>query len=157
MKLRYRPPGHADDLDQRISALDTVRSSEELVGFMGRTGRTICVIDDDEAVRDSLRILLELESFDVQTFETCEDFLAWLPGHAKLCLILDLHLPGMSGFELLERLAAEGQAFPTILMTARSDRAVRLQAASLGTLTLLDKPIEFASLINALDGSPATK
>jgi two-component system response regulator FixJ len=120
---------------------------------MGRTDRTICVIDDDEAVRDSLRILLELESFDVETFETCEDFLAWLPGHTKLCLILDLHLPGMSGFELLERLTADGQTFPTILMTARSDRAVRLQAASLGTLTLLDKPIEFASLIKALDGS----
>jgi FixJ family two-component response regulator len=59
----------------------------------------------------------------------------------------------MSGFELLERLAADGRTFPTILMTARSDRAVRLQAASLRTLTLLDKPIEFASLIKALDGS----
>lgn len=134
--------------------MDTVRLSEKLVECMGRTGRTICVIDDDEAVRDSLRILLELESFDVETFETCEDFLAWLPGHGRLCLILDLHLPGMNGFELLERLTADGQTFPTILMTARSDRAVRLQAASLGTLTLLDKPIEFTRLINALDGAP---
>jgi FixJ family two-component response regulator len=51
-------------------------------------------------------------------------------------------------------LTADGQTFPTILMTARSDRAVRLQAASLGTLTLLDKPIEFTRLINALDGAP---
>jgi len=122
-----------------------------LVESMARDDLTICVIDDAEAVRDSLQLLLELESFTVQAFETCEDFLEWLPGNTGLCLVLDLHLPGMSGFELLERLNADGQMFPTILMTGRSDRAARQQAEDLGALTLLDKPIDFSRLMEALD------
>jgi FixJ family two-component response regulator len=126
-----------------------------LVESMARDDQIICVIDDAEAVRDSLKLLLELESFTVQTFETCEDFLAWLPGNAALCLVLDLHLPGMSGFELLEHLIADGQTFPTILMTGRSDRTARQQAQDLGALTLLDKPIEFSRLIEALDRATA--
>jgi FixJ family two-component response regulator len=126
-----------------------------LVESMAREDQIICVIDDAEAVRDSLKLLLELESFTVQTFETCEDFLAWLPGNDALCLVLDLHLPGMSGFELLEHLIADGQTFPTILMTGRSDRTARQQAEDLGALTLLDKPIEFARLIEALDRATA--
>ncbi|HWA44219.1 MAG TPA: response regulator [Hypericibacter adhaerens] len=122
---------------------------------MTRDNQTICVIDDAEAVRDSLQLLLELESFTVKAFETCEDFLAWLPGKSALCLVLDLHLPGMSGFELLEHLAAEGRSYPTILMTGRSDRTVQQQARELGALTLLDKPIDFPRLMEALDQATA--
>jgi two-component system CheB/CheR fusion protein len=122
---------------------------------MARDDLTICIIDDAEAVRDSLRLLLELESFSVQTFETCEDFLEWLPGNTGLCLVLDLHFPGMSGFELLERLNADGQMFPTILMTGRSDRTAQRQAEDLGALTLLDKPIDFSRLMEALDRAAA--
>jgi FixJ family two-component response regulator len=110
---------------------------------------SVFVVDDDDAVRDSLKTLLELQSFNVETFETCQDFLS-ADASGCTCLVLDIHLPGMSGFDLMEALKREKRDLPTILVTARSDNAIRDRAKTLGAVALLEKPIEFNGLMTAI-------
>ena len=116
---------------------------------MAIANQSVFVVDDDDAVRDSLKVLLELQSFRVETFETCQDFLNAEVGDAA-CLVLDIHLPGMSGFELMEAMKSAKRSIPTILITARCDNAIRDRAKALGAVALLEKPIEFSGLMAAI-------
>ncbi|MEZ5829645.1 MAG: response regulator [Dongiaceae bacterium] len=111
--------------------------------------KPVLVVDDDDAVRDSLKTLLELQSFSVTTFETCQDFLASGSVEA-VCLVLDIHLPGMNGFECMEAMKRSNRNLPTILITARSDNVIRDRARSLGAVALLEKPIDFNELMFAI-------
>lgn len=111
---------------------------------------TIFVVDDDDAARDSLRTLLELQFPRVVAFETCQDFLDADLAKAGDCLVLDVHLPGISGFELMEMMSSRHISLPTILVTGRSDKAIRERAVALGALTLLEKPIDFQALMAAI-------
>ena len=117
---------------------------------MDPEAKLILVVDDDDAVRDSLRTLLELQDFSVSTFETCHDLLSSNFANAA-CLVLDIHLPGMSGLELMEALKRDRRSLPTILVTARSDNAIRDRARALGAVASLEKPIDFKGLMNAID------
>lgn len=117
---------------------------------MDSGAKSIFVVDDDDAVRDSLRTLLELQSFSVFTFETCHEFLNSDFAEAA-CLVLDIHLPGMSGLDLMEALRRSNRSLPTILITARYDNAVRDRARALGAVALLEKPIDFKGLMTAID------
>jgi FixJ family two-component response regulator len=107
-------------------------------------------VDDDDAVRDSLRTLLELQSFSVSTFENCQEFLNSDFERAAACLVLDIHLPGMSGLDLMEVMKREKRTLPTVLITARYDSAIRDRARTLGAVALLEKPIDFNSLMAAI-------
>jgi FixJ family two-component response regulator len=109
----------------------------------------VFVVDDDDAVRDSLKTLLELQSFTVKTFETCQDFLSARSDGAA-CLVLDIHLSGMSGFDLMEALKRMDRGLPTILITGRCDNAMRDRAKALGAVALLEKPIDFGDLMAAI-------
>lgn len=111
--------------------------------------QTVFVVDDDDAVRDSLKTLLELQSFAVETFETCQGFLDAEPNDAR-CLVLDIHLPGMSGFDLMEAMKRTKRGVPTILITGRCDNAIRDRARALGAIALLEKPIDFNELMAAI-------
>jgi two-component system CheB/CheR fusion protein len=110
----------------------------------------VFVVDDDDAVRDSLKTLLELQSFTVKTFETCQDFLSSSSGDGA-CLVLDIHLPGMNGFDLMEAMQRTNRGLPTILITGRCDNAMRERARMLGAIALLEKPIDFSALMAAID------
>ena len=110
----------------------------------------VFVVDDDDAVRDSLKTLLELQSFTVKTFETCQDFLS-SGSRDGACLVLDIHLSGMSGFDLMEAMRRTNRGLPTILITGRCDNAIRERARTLGAVALLEKPIEFSALMAAID------
>lgn len=117
---------------------------------MDSVTKSVFVVDDDDAVRDSLKTLLELQSLAVSTFETCQDFLS--SDFAKAaCLVLDIHLPGMSGLELMDVLKRDKRSLPTILITARCDAAIRDRARALGAVALLEKPIDFKRLMTAID------
>jgi two-component system, LuxR family, response regulator FixJ len=122
----------------------------EWMSYMGSKIKSVFVVDDDDAVRDSIKTLLELQSIDVSTFETCHDFLNSDFADAA-CLLLDIHLPGMSGLDLMEILKRDKRSLPTILITARSDNAIRDRARALGAVALLEKPIDFKSLMTAID------
>jgi two-component system, LuxR family, response regulator FixJ len=102
-------------------------------------GTTIYIVDDDEAVRDSVRALLECEDYSVAAFATGADFLRAAPSDRGGCLVLDVDMPVMSGIELSKRLRALGFAMPMIFMTARAEQDVRYAAQQAGA-TLLLKP-----------------
>jgi two-component system response regulator FixJ len=105
----------------------------------------IFILNDDDGVRDSLRLLLECEGFEAREFASCGEFLdAGRRGDGD-CLILDLHMPEMSGIELLERLRRRGETLPVILITGRFDGKIRERA---GALAVVEKPYKAAEILN---------
>ena len=100
----------------------------------------IFIVDDDAAVRDSLRLLLECEGFEAREFASARQFLDARPNGHRDCLILDVHMPEMSGLELLEMLRRRGDMLPVIMITARPDAATRNRARAAGALAVVEKP-----------------
>ncbi len=114
----------------------------------------VAIIDDDQSVRRSLARLLGTTELRTQSFSSATEFLArGLPAKPD-CLVLDIHLGGMSGFDLIDHLRASGQPIPTILITAHDDPQVREQAKQSGAAYLrkpLDVPLLMKEIANALD------
>lgn len=112
---------------------------------------TIYVVDDDDAVRESVRFLLESfgmtvrDYADAQAFIDAEKPARHLQGR-NCCLLLDLHMPGMSGADLLEHLQASGIPIPAIVLTGRSSTSLRERVERAGALALLEKPAEESDL-----------
>jgi len=100
----------------------------------------IFIVDDDAGVRDSLRLLLECEGFDAQEFASCREFLADGRSGKGDCLILDVHMPGMSGIELLETMRRRGDMLATIVISGRIDATTTNRAHAAGALAIVEKP-----------------
>ncbi len=114
------------------------------------TAPTIFVIDDDEVVRESLRVFLEASHYDVEDFCSGEALLARLDGRSADCVLLDISMPRMSGIEALQVLRRRGYTAPVILMTGAASRATRVQAQRMG-VRLLEKPIPPPMLVTAIE------
>ncbi len=111
----------------------------------------IVLIDDDDAVLDSLRLLLQVEGFDVSTFPGAIEYLAAAAAEDEpSCIIVDLHMPGMSGLELVKRLRADGHDVPVIMLTAALGSEVRSQATAAGVDHLLSKPPSDTDLLSVI-------
>jgi len=108
---------------------------------------TISIVDDDEAVRDSLAGLIEAHGFTARTFATGRDFLDGHSAGASQCLVLDHHLPDIKGLELLKTLRVRGDSTPTIILTGFPSAFVHVQAKSLGALAVLHKPVTRVALL----------
>lgn len=106
------------------------------------------VIDDDAAVRDSIRELLESAGHEVFEHPSAEDFLRQPRGNAD-CLVVHHHLPGMTGLDLLERLQAEGDQTPGLLLAGSKDARVLKHAERIG-VKVLEKPILADQLLSWL-------
>jgi two-component system response regulator FixJ len=113
----------------------------------------VYVIDDDEAVRDSLNFLLDSAGFKVALFETATSFLESLPGLAFGCVVSDVRMPGIDGIELLKRMKAANSAFPILIMTGHGDVPLAVEAMKLGALDFLEKPFEDDRLISMIEGA----
>jgi two-component system response regulator FixJ len=100
----------------------------------------IFIVDDDAATRDSLRLLLEAEGFAAQDFAAGTPFLEAVRASDGDCLILDINMPGMSGFEVMEELRQRGDAPSVIIVTAQTDDATRARAIAAGAVEVLEKP-----------------
>ena len=105
------------------------------------------IVDDDHAVRESLRFLLEVAGHVVETFESAVDFLNSETKHLA-CLILDHHMPHMNGLELAQRLRSGGLAIPILLVTGLPSQAIVARAAELGIDRVLSKPFDEDELLN---------
>ena len=114
------------------------------------TEAPICIVDDDEAVADSLKVLLETFGFNVQSCGSGNEFLADERRRRAGCLIVDQHMPGFSGLDVVEKLHKEGVQIPTILISGRLDASTRDRASRLGVRELLDKPVAASRLIEAI-------
>ena len=102
---------------------------------------TVYVIDDDDVVRDSFRSLLESHGLAVRDYASAEDFLADRQQPKVGCLILDLHMPRMTGLQLLVELQKQRLHLPVIAITGRGDPALKQQVAQAGAFALLEKPM----------------
>jgi len=109
---------------------------------------TVCVIDGDEGIRNSLYMLLGTLGIGATTLSTAEEFLGRPNGEMPSFLITELALPGMSGFELKEALNERGIQIPVIALTSESDREKRRKAARLGFLELVEKPFVYWSVVD---------
>lgn len=101
--------------------------------------REIAVVDDDHAVRHSLRFLLEVMGHPVRTFASAGEFLK-AEIHHVAALILDHHMPQMSGLELVARLRADGIGIPILLVTGAPSPVIAARAAALGIHRVVEKP-----------------
>ena len=116
----------------------------------GRDTKLIAIIDDNEAMRESVRDLLESAAFEVRCFGSAEAFLeSDLLGKAA-CLILDVRMPKMSGVELQARLKEAEYNIPIIFITAFEDAEMRAQAMLEGAIEFLQKPFDHQTLLRIL-------
>jgi len=107
----------------------------------------VIVVDDDEAVRESLRFLLDIAGYDVVTFDSAQDYLDHLGGQSAACLVLDQHMPHTTGLELLATLRQRGQRLPTALITGSPTPEIVRQATALGAARVLEKPLADDALL----------
>lgn len=117
---------------------------------MNNNGK-VYIIDDDDVVRDSLKALLEIRGYDALDYESGDQFLASLPDLNGCCLIVDVHMPGMTGLDIMAVLRQRGEAVPALLITGRRDSLIEAQAAALKDVELLDKPIAHDALFSILN------
>lgn len=118
--------------------------------------RMVHVVDDDDAVRDSVRSLLESHGLAVRDYASARAFLAADDGGEGGCLLLDLHMPEMSGLDLLETLRTRRNDIPTIVMTGRSDAGLKARAQRSGAIAFLDKPVDEDELMNSISHALAS-
>ena len=111
----------------------------------------IFIVDDDDAVRDSVRLLLEAHGMIVEDFNSTANFDAVRRRHPRACLILDLHLPGTGGLDYLASLGDDGPGLPVIIVTGRGDSPLRARAAELGAVAFLEKPVDERELLSAIN------
>lgn len=111
----------------------------------------IHIVDDNEAVRDSLALLLECADMTVRTYPSAEALLVRPP--AGDCLITDVQMAGMDGLELLRRLRAQGADLPVIVITARADPASAEAAVQAGAASYVEKPFAPEAILGAVEAA----
>lgn len=110
----------------------------------------ISIVDDDASIREALKGLMRSVRFVAEAFGSAEEFLESEHVTGTSCLILDLYLPGMNGFELQSRLNTEQCAIPIIFITAHADEITRRRALDAGAVELLSKPVRREALFKAI-------
>jgi len=110
----------------------------------------VLVVDDDAAVRDSLKFALELEGLNVRLYKGGEELLAATDLPARGCLVVDFYMPAMDGVELINRLRRRHVDLPAILITAKATQDLRDRAARSGVRQVLEKPLEDSKLIDSI-------
>src|SRR5580692_7672845 len=113
----------------------------------------VYVIDDDEAMRDSLNFLLDSAGLEVTLFETAQHFLDALPGLDFGCVVSDVRMPGVDGIELLKRMKAGQSRFPILIMTGHGDAPLAVEAMKLGAVDFLEKPFEDDRLTSMIEAA----
>jgi FixJ family two-component response regulator len=111
---------------------------------------TVYVIDDDESVRKSFERLLRSANIEVETFATVEEFFSGERHNTNACVIVDLRMPGSTGFDLQRELASRGIRMPVIVISASDDAQTREQARRLGATAFFRKPVDDQALLDAI-------
>ena len=112
----------------------------------------IAVIDDDDSFRVALVESLSSLGYECSGYASAEDYVGAIDSSFS-CVVTDIHMPGMSGIDLVKRLASEGSTTPVVLITARSDSNLEAKAVAAGAACLLRKPFEINHLIKCIEGA----
>jgi two-component system response regulator DctR len=114
---------------------------------------TVFIVDDDEAIRDALRLLFESRGKCVRLFASAGEFLASDRGGCVGCLVLDVRMPGMSGLELHERLQREGCRVPVVFLTGHGDVSTAVRALKGGAVDFVEKPFSDNDLVDRVEAA----
>jgi len=116
-------------------------------------GPLISIVDDDEALRNSLDDLVQSIGFRTQGFPSAEAFLNSSQARDTACLILDVRMPGMNGLDLQRRIVVTGWRIPIIFITSHADDNARARALEAGAVAFLHKPFREEELLRAIDAA----
>jgi FixJ family two-component response regulator len=111
----------------------------------------IAIVDDDEATREALKLLLRAWGRNASTFSSAEDFLHSANVRDTSCLITDVHMPGLSGLDLQDRIIADGLRIPVIIMTGYLDENIRARAMKARAICVLEKPFNSRELLRCIE------
>jgi two-component system, LuxR family, response regulator FixJ len=117
---------------------------------MSTEAGVVHVIDDDEAVRESLAFLLETADLTVRTYESAAGFLDGVGAAERGCVITDVRMPGMSGLELVREMNARGISLPVVVMTGHGDVPLAVEAMRAGVVDFIEKPFGDETILAAL-------
>jgi FixJ family two-component response regulator len=112
---------------------------------------TVFVVDDDEAVRDSLQWLLEGKDYRVRCYDSAENFLARYDAREVACLIVDIRMTGMSGLELQDRLIEQQSPLPIVFITGHGDVPMAVTSMKKGAMDFIQKPFDEAALVTLIE------
>ena len=116
-----------------------------------QTGQQVYIIDDDEAVRDSMSMLLDSVDQSYRCFSSADEFFNHFDGSQRGCLVLDIRMPGMNGLELQQRLSQLNSTMPIIFMTGHGDVPMAVEAMRLGALDFLRKPVKEKNFLGRIE------
>jgi FixJ family two-component response regulator len=122
---------------------------------MTAVGPAVFVVDDDPSVRKSLTRLLAAAGYAVEAFASARDFWAREPYAGPCCLVLDVRMPGLSGLDLQETLAAAGRRMPIVFVTGHGDISMSVRAMKRGAVDFLTKPFDERDLLTAIERAVA--
>lgn len=119
--------------------------------MQGALRRLVAVVDDDEAVRDSLRFLLEIAGHEVATYRSAAEFLEAAPVARLRCLVVDQHMPNQTGLQLISRLREQGVMLPVALITGSPSADLFHLARDLDVRLVLEKPLNDDALLDFIE------
>ena len=117
---------------------------------MSEPSAVVAVIDDDDAVRDSLGALLEAAGYGVDTYPSGPAFLDTLPGSLPACALVDVRMPEMDGLELQRRLSEAAPSLPVIIITGHGDIAMAVRAIKAGAVDFVEKPFTDRTILDGI-------
>ena len=117
---------------------------------------SVAIVDDEEAIRKALRRLLRASGLDAESYANGQEFLDAAAERRPDCVVLDLHMPGMSGLQVLRKLKALGQRLSIVVITAHDEPETREQCIDAGACAYLRKPLEDRLLLNAISAAMRT-
>jgi FixJ family two-component response regulator len=118
----------------------------------GNTG-VVAIIDDDDDVADVLGGLLEIVGYEVETYRSGNQFIAGIDPGKLGCIVVDQHMPHMTGLEMLTQLGSRGVNIPSVLITGAPDARIIRQATKLGVMKVLQKPMSHRELLRFIECS----
>jgi FixJ family two-component response regulator len=117
---------------------------------MAKKATVVYVIDDDESVRRALARLLRSADLDAETFSSADEFLSSPKQNKNACILMDIRMPGSTGFDLQQKLAASDIRMPVIVISASDDAQIRERARELGAVSFFRKPVDDQALLDAI-------
>ena len=114
---------------------------------------TVYIVDDNPAVRDAIRWLVQQVGLDAQTHASAQEFLAACKPGMRGCLVLDIRMPGLSGLDLQDRLVQSGIQLPVIIVTGHGDVPITVRAMKAGAFEFLQKPFNDQALLDAIQAA----